>query len=402
MPARHVNTRESVLRAMAEFDSVGRDAFLSRYGFGRAKKYMVRGPTGNLYDSKAIYGVAASNEYPELGALQSAEFSGGEHTVSRRLSRLGFEMVLLGDIGKESSSNSAQVAEQNRRAHLWAIIQASNCITTAQQARALGIYGGAQGTWVDKTRTASLTSDGNGVTVGLLHTGMHYADDLSDDGLIYHYPRTRRPESRDAGEIAATKNAYQLGFPVFVISRELQNPNLRRIRLGWIEAWDDSNRLFLVTFGEAAPNTQLLDSEESPFSLTNPAGGRRRTAERATRPGQQRFKFQAIQRYGAMCAVCKVSVIELLDAAHLFPKGAGGSDDPRNGLILCATHHRAFDAKHFAIDPRSLDICVRKEGPTISELHITHTKLSHLKKLPHSDALEWVWQRWNVAKEKVT
>jgi hypothetical protein len=28
-----------------------------------------------------------------------------------------------------------------------------------------------------------------GITVSLLHTGRHYADELSADGVLYHYPR---------------------------------------------------------------------------------------------------------------------------------------------------------------------------------------------------------------------
>ena len=43
--------------------------------------------------------------------------------------------------------------------------------------RDLAIFGGAQGVWVDKSRTSTLTGNGTGVTVGLLHTGVAYADD---------------------------------------------------------------------------------------------------------------------------------------------------------------------------------------------------------------------------------
>jgi predicted restriction endonuclease len=46
----------------------------------------------------------------------------------------------------------------------------------------------------------------------------------------------------------------------------------------------------------------------------------------------------------------------LLDAAHVRAYRDKGSDDPRNGLVLCATHHRAFDKKLFAIDPSTLQL----------------------------------------------
>jgi len=45
---------------------------------------------------------------------------------------------------------------------------------------------------VDKSRTGELTPDGMGVAVSVLHTGRSYADDLSEDSLLYHYPATNR------------------------------------------------------------------------------------------------------------------------------------------------------------------------------------------------------------------
>jgi hypothetical protein len=33
---------------------------------------------------------------------------------------------------------------------------------------------------------------------------------VSEDGLIYHYPKTNRPGSRDAGEVAATPKPWRM------------------------------------------------------------------------------------------------------------------------------------------------------------------------------------------------
>ena len=75
--------------------------------------------------------------------------------------------------------------EQERRLELWGALKnlGPNNIS-ARSLRDLGVYGGAQGIWIDKARTGNLAPDG--LTVGLLHTGRHYPDDLSEDGLIYH------------------------------------------------------------------------------------------------------------------------------------------------------------------------------------------------------------------------
>jgi len=45
-----------------------------------------------------------------------------------------------------------------------------------------------------------------------------------------------------------------------------------------------------------------------------------------------------------------------MKAAHICGKAHNGSDDWRNGLPLCSTHHDAFDTHLFAIHPDSLII----------------------------------------------
>lgn len=62
-----IRHRESVLKAMEEFDALGREVFLKRYGFGIAHRYfLVHG--GKKYDSKAIVGVAHGFENPSHAA----------------------------------------------------------------------------------------------------------------------------------------------------------------------------------------------------------------------------------------------------------------------------------------------------------------------------------------------
>jgi|SRR6266496_3257509 len=89
-------------------------------------------------------------------------------------------------------------------------------------------------------RTSQLTEDGIGATVGLLHTGSSYPDDISDDAVLYHYPKTGRPPSRDKSEVDATKAAGKLRLPVFVIKYPTPNSSFRQVHLGWVEDWDDS------------------------------------------------------------------------------------------------------------------------------------------------------------------
>jgi len=132
---------------------------------------------------------------------------------------------------------------------MWADLQAAGDPSrlSPQLLRELGIYGGAQGIWVDAERTRGIDG-GGGITVSLLHTGRHYADELSTDGVLYHYPRTGRPPGRDRSEVDATK-AGRLRLPVFVITPGPTSSS-RSVHKGWIEGWDDDAELFLVTFFE--------------------------------------------------------------------------------------------------------------------------------------------------------
>lgn len=82
-------TRESVLTAMAEYDRLGRDAFLDRYGFRKARGYYVL-HEGKRYDSKAIAGAAHGYIGPTSQPLSWGDFSGGADTVKPTLERLGF------------------------------------------------------------------------------------------------------------------------------------------------------------------------------------------------------------------------------------------------------------------------------------------------------------------------
>ena len=287
--------------------------------------------------------------------------------------------------------------ELEYRWQLWRTLLATGGPTgvSPQRLRSLGMYGGAQGVWVDKARTAPLTANSDGVTVGVLHTGSAYADDLSGDGVLYHYPRTQRPPGRDRAEIQATKAAGQLGLPLVVITYPSPHAATRDVHLGWVEGWDDAAQLFLITFGEAPPPRLLPEAVETrPFSLvdTREPG----TREVVARRGQQRFKFLVFQRYGLCCAVCDFNLMEALDAAHLRPKHARGSDDPRNGLVLCAVHHRAFDAGLFAIEPHTWRLHCRPGGPDAHVLRLAHVSLTHLLRRPHQEALAWHWQHWRV------
>lgn len=82
-------SRDGVLRAIAECDKLGREQFLDNYGFREALEYyLLYG--GNVYDSKAIVGVA--HGFDTGITVRSGDFTGGQ-VVADRLHELGFTVT---------------------------------------------------------------------------------------------------------------------------------------------------------------------------------------------------------------------------------------------------------------------------------------------------------------------
>jgi putative restriction endonuclease len=255
----------AVLGALEEFDRLGREQFLETYGFKPARTYFLR-REGRLYDSKAIAGVAHGIQQRGSQSLPASAFSGGEATVARKLRSLGFQIIGGSEPGPTQVSGRV-AQERARREAMWGSLLAAGGPSglAPRLLREVGVYGGAQGVWVDTDRTRGIDGAG-GITVSLLHTGRHYADELSADGVLYHYPRTGRPTGRDRSEVDATKSAGRLRLPVFVVTSSL--PALRRtVHKGWIEGWDDDAELFLVTFAEEPPAEPPSEDGNSAFVL---------------------------------------------------------------------------------------------------------------------------------------
>jgi hypothetical protein len=91
MPLSALSERSAVLSAIAEYDELGREAFLARYGYGPARTYFLE-YDGKEYDSKAIVGVAVGKQFPTEGPLRSDQFSAGDATVRTKLESLGFQV----------------------------------------------------------------------------------------------------------------------------------------------------------------------------------------------------------------------------------------------------------------------------------------------------------------------
>lgn len=92
MALQDISDPTAVEKAVEEFDELGREQFLAKYGFKKARQYLLE-LHGSLYDSKAILGAAHGFQFPDEGPLTWDEFSGGENTTRRKLADLGFTVL---------------------------------------------------------------------------------------------------------------------------------------------------------------------------------------------------------------------------------------------------------------------------------------------------------------------
>ena len=285
---------------------------------------------------------------------------------------------------------SSFAAELERRLALWRELKRLGGPTgvPARIVNDLRIYYGGRGIWRDKAGLGHLSADG--LTVGILHTGRHYADDLADNAIIYHYPRTGVPGT-DRGEVAATKATKEARLPIFVVADEPADKGIKNVALGWVEEWDDEAEEFLVSFGEEPPagwtNDVPATAEFDPI-VDRLEPGRTGVPTRAEASG---FRARVFWRYGRSCAACGLDVEVLIEAAHIVPWRDNGSNDPRNGLPLCRNHHRAFDLGLIRIHPRSTDLTGSPDGPSLKAIGATKGSLTWLPERPHPATLQWRW-----------
>lgn len=114
-----------------------------------------------------------------------------------------------------------------------------------------------------------------------------------------------------------------------------------------VVAADRETRRFLIdlTGGQALVGAQMMIAQPATLSKRyTPTVVQRRLH-------QAKFRNAILDAYRNRCAVCVLRIRPLLDAAHVTP-----DHDPtptlivQDGIALCATHHRAFDARILGYD----------------------------------------------------
>lgn len=122
---------------------------------------------------------------------------------------------------------------------------------------------------------------------------------------------------------------------------------------------DDERARVLAFPWDRTPNPfEYALSGESECSLAEKllagAGQPLEVYRRVRARGQAQVIFRAalLEAYDCACAFCGLALAECLEAAHIHPWSACAPEDrmnPCNGLLLCANHHRMFDANRIVV-----------------------------------------------------
>lgn len=122
-------------------------------------------------------------------------------------------------------------------------------------------------------------------------------------------------------------------------------------------------------------------SEEVPFII--------KTGTNNQRIGQQKFRKNVLQNFRYKCAVCRISDMELLEAAHIIPiddKNLAGKTN--NGICFCSNCHKMFDGGFFSFNEK-YKIIISKQKK-ISDKTLTILKNQNMGKYKISPAKEYL------------
>lgn len=124
-----------------------------------------------------------------------------------------------------------------------------------------------------------------------------------------------------------------------IVSRRVAMIRARRHRSrrdDWHNNW-----LWALADSGVAPRPEILPPP--PASEWDVSSGDALSLVRQ-RTSQRTFRRLLLGSDSPECAICGIDLVEVLEAAHLVPHARGGAASSGNGRLLCANHHRAYDA----------------------------------------------------------
>lgn len=96
------------------------------------------------------------------------------------------------------------------------------------------------------------------------------------------------------------------------------------------------------------------------------------------------FRAALLDAYDTQCAICGLSFEEVLEAAHIVPWSEASDEErisARNGVLLCANHHRLFDSGWIRIEENRKVYHVNESLDGYGDCDLASTVNFHKKRL---------------------
>ena len=131
---------------------------------------------------------------------------------------------------------------------------------------------------------------------------------------------------------------------------------------------------FIVRVGNVDTGDIILpgEADAEPFDPSNIKDARKRNSKMmAQRRGQPAFRNALLDAYDRKCAITGCEVVEVLEAAHIYPYQGPDTSKVVNRLLLRADVHTLFDSRLIAVDVKNMTVPVDKslEGSEYSTFH---------------------------------
>jgi len=117
----------------------------------------------------------------------------------------------------------------------------------------------------------------------------------------------------------------------------------------------------LDKFEELMSSKSLSFKTESVRDLQREIAGGYKWTRAKTRIGQDLFRKELLDKYGATCAIVGVSHPKTIQACHLYSWSEKGKHDIDGGLLMRSDLHSLFDDGLLRINPDSLKVVLSEE-----------------------------------------
>lgn len=173
-----------------------------------------------------------------------------------------------------------------------------------------------------------------------------YGDEVNDSGLLEYRYFWRRSGDEDHPHNLGLRRAANEGVPLIYF---------RGTEKGWYQPLapvvivgdDRATRTFTV----ACDDIDLV-RPDLPQHVTDEVRRTYTTQLALRRLHQAAFRRRVLAAYSDTCAVCRLKVVSLLDAAHIVgDRHPLGDPVVPNGLAMCKIHHAAYDQNIIGIRP---------------------------------------------------